>query len=211
MPRMRAQASPSNLLYLKQIARARHPTLCWVMRIGAFAFAEHTKLSLASRKTVAFARMSGGNGARLQAAFYAACLKRSLPPRCHSEPPRMRRVEESTKAAAKRLLCNHARVPTHKLYCNTARSFDFVPRYARHFAQDDRVAERCRFKLITPAAVRRRGGVFAKLYSILISERLPRLTVTCEAVRGKFSRAVVRILAYQTARHIVGTTYQYPG
>ena len=77
--------------------------------------------------------------------------------------------------------------------------------------QDDRAAERCRFKLITPAAVRRRGGVFAKLYSILISERLPRLTVTCEAVRGKFSRAVVRILAYQTARHIVGTTYQYPG
>ena len=57
---------------LKQIARARHPTLCWVMRIGAFAFAEHTKLSLASRKTVAFARMSGGNGARLQAAFSAA-------------------------------------------------------------------------------------------------------------------------------------------
>ena len=85
---------------------------------GAFAFAEHTELSLASRKTAAFARMSGGNGARLQAAFYAACLKRSLPtacrrcliprpgvialhnfiPRtahCHSEPPRMRRVEES--------------------------------------------------------------------------------------------------------------------
>ena len=77
--------------------------------------------------------------------------------------------------------------------------------------QDDRAAKRYRFKLITPAAVRRRGGVFAKLYSILISERLPRLTVTCEAVRGKFSRAVVRILAYQTARHIVGTTYQYPG
>ena len=27
----------------------------------------------------------------MQAAFYAACLKRSLPTRCHSEPPRMRR------------------------------------------------------------------------------------------------------------------------
>ena len=59
-------------------------------------------------------------------------------PRCHSEPPRMRRVEESTKAAEKRLLCNHAHIPTHKLYCSPARSFDFVPRYARHSAQDDR-------------------------------------------------------------------------
>ena len=95
MPRSVRRLRRAPFFYLKQIARARHPTLCWVMRIGAFAFAEHTKLSLASRKTVAFARMSGGNGARLQAAFYAVCLKRSLPTRCHSEPPRMRRVEES--------------------------------------------------------------------------------------------------------------------
>ena len=86
--------------------------------------------SLTSRKTVAFARMSGGNGAQLQAAFYAACLKRSLPTRCHSEPPRMRRVEESTQAAEKWLQCNNARVPIHKHYCYPARSFDFVPRYS---------------------------------------------------------------------------------
>ena len=52
------------------------------------------------------------------------------PTACHSEPPRMRRVEESTCAAAKRLLCNHARVPTHKLYCSPARSFDFEPRFS---------------------------------------------------------------------------------
>ena len=32
--------------------------------------------------------------------------------RCHSEPPRMRRVEESTLATEKRLQCNHARVPS---------------------------------------------------------------------------------------------------
>ena len=52
------------------------------------------------------------------------------PTACHSEPPRMRRVEESTCAAAKRLLCNHARVPTHKLYCSPASSFDFEPRFS---------------------------------------------------------------------------------
>ena len=34
---------------------AHDPTLCLVMRIGAFAFAEHIKYSLASRKTAAFA------------------------------------------------------------------------------------------------------------------------------------------------------------
>ena len=33
-------------------------------------------------------------------------------PRCHSEPPRMRRVEESAWVAVKRLLCNHAYAPS---------------------------------------------------------------------------------------------------
>ena len=56
MPRSGRRLCRAPFYYLKQIARARHPTLCWVMRIGAFAFAKHTKLSLASRKTVAFAR-----------------------------------------------------------------------------------------------------------------------------------------------------------
>ena len=65
---------------------------------------------------------------------YAACLKRSLPTacrrclvprtgvttllsllcgqqRCHSEPPRMRCVEESASATAKQLQCNRVRIP----------------------------------------------------------------------------------------------------
>ena len=51
-------------------------------------------------------------------------------PKCHSEPPRMRRVEESTKAAAKWLQCNPTHVLIRKLYCNHTGSFDFVPRYS---------------------------------------------------------------------------------
>ena len=42
----------------------------------------------------------------------------------------MRRVEESTKAAAKWLQCNPTRVLIRKLYCHPARSFDFVPRFS---------------------------------------------------------------------------------
>ena len=45
----------------------------------------------------------------------------------------MRRVEESNKAAAEQLQCNHARVPIFTPFLAPARSFDF--------AQDDRVSE----------------------------------------------------------------------
>ena len=77
---------------------------------------------------------------RERALLHCTALLRGQP-KCHSEPPRMRRVEESTQAAAKQLQCNHARVPIPKHYCHPARSFDFVPRYARHFAQDDRTGD----------------------------------------------------------------------
>ena len=46
MPRSGRRLRRAAFYYLKQIARARHPTLCWVMRIGAFAFAEHITLFL---------------------------------------------------------------------------------------------------------------------------------------------------------------------
>ena len=49
---------------------------------------------------------------------------------CHSEPPRMRRTEESTQAAEKWLQCNHTRVLIRKLYCNHTGSFDFAPCYS---------------------------------------------------------------------------------
>ena len=55
MPRSARRLCRAPFYYFKQIAHARHPTLCWVMRSGAFAFAEHIKYSLASRKTAAFA------------------------------------------------------------------------------------------------------------------------------------------------------------
>ncbi len=55
MPRSVRRLRRAPFYCFKQIAHARHPTLCWVMRSGAFAFAEHIKYSLASRKTAAFA------------------------------------------------------------------------------------------------------------------------------------------------------------
>ena len=92
MPRSGRRLRRATFYYLKQIARAKHPTFRRVMRSGAFAFAEHMKLFLSLAQNRGFCTMSVGNGARLQAAFYAACLKRSL-------PTRKRRERRRNKAA----------------------------------------------------------------------------------------------------------------
>ena len=110
----RAQASPSTLLYLKQIASALHSTFRRVV-----AACHHCRVPRTSVITL---------HNLIPRTAEAHLLLRST--RCHSEPPRMRRVEESTKAAEKQLLCNNARIPINKLYCYPARSFDFVPRYS---------------------------------------------------------------------------------
>ena len=56
MPRSGRRLRRAPFYYLKQIARALHPTLCWVMRIGAFAFAEHMKLFLSLAQNRGFCR-----------------------------------------------------------------------------------------------------------------------------------------------------------
>ena len=62
---------------------------------GAFAFVERTELSLASRKTVAFAGGVSPLPFSAKMRYYIAKpVARTAV--CHSEPPRMRRVEEST-------------------------------------------------------------------------------------------------------------------
>ena len=157
MPRSGRRLCRAPFYCLKQIARAKRPTFRRGLSAAAHLLLRSTRnYSLTSRKTVAFARMSGGNGAQLQAAFYAACLKRSLPTRCHSEPPRMRRVEESTQAAEKWLQCNHARAPIHKHYCHPARSFDFVPCYS--LGTSLRITECPTFTRPAQSGVCRRGN-----------------------------------------------------
>ena len=138
-------------------------------RVAATVFRErallHCTALLRGQRRVAAAvfRESGVRSAlfREQALLHCTALLRGQP-KCHSEPPRMRRVEESTQAAAKQLQCNHARVPIPKHYCHPARSFDFVPRYARHFAQDDRTGD----VAACPRGLIPRTGVIA-LYSLI--------------------------------------------
>ena len=128
MPRMRAQASPSNLLYLKQIARALHPTFrrvvaacprCHVPRTSVIALhnliprTAEAHLLLRSTEIIPLPRakpwlLPAGCPCYLIPRTGVIALHGLLRgrrvncvTRCHSEPPRMRRVEESTAVATK--------------------------------------------------------------------------------------------------------------
>ena len=80
-------------------------------------------------------------------------------PHCHSEPPRMRRVEESNNAAEKQLQCNHTRVPIFTPYRTPAGSFDFEPRYSlgSPLRMTERTACRIAFIRITGSAFPQNG------------------------------------------------------